>query len=84
MKEFCKAIGLLVFYLFIFSCLIGCSSKEDTIVVSNNQFIQTNYDYNCLDGTKTFTQIILCYQAQDSSEKAQNNLTNSLIADTKH
>lgn len=84
MKELCKIIGLFVFYLFAFSFLPSCASDKETIVVSNNQFIQTNYDYNCLDGTKTFTQIILCYQAQDSSEKAQNNLTNSLIADTKN
>lgn len=78
MKDICKIVGLLTFFLLSFGILLGCTS-EKTIVVSTNQLIQTNYNYQCLDGTKTFTQIILCYQAQDKAEKAQNKITNDLL-----
>lgn len=63
----------------IFGLLSACAKTEPAPVINTNQFIQTNYDFNCLDGTKTFTQIILCYQEQDDAEKAQNNITNKLI-----
>lgn len=65
-------------YIFIILLLIGCSSTKQEIINVNN-YLQTNYDYNCLDGTKTFTQIILCYQEQDEAEKTQNEITNDLI-----
>lgn len=65
-------------YVFIILLLIGCSSTKQEIINVNN-YLQTNYDYNCLDGTKTFTQIILCYQEQDEAEKTQNEITNDLI-----
>ena len=63
----------------IFGLLSACAKTESAPVININQFIQTNYDFHCLDGTKTFTQIILCYQEQDDAEKAQNNITNKLI-----
>ena len=63
----------------IFGLLSACAKTEPAPVINTNQFIQTNYDFHCLDGTKTFTQIILCYQEQDDAEKAQNNITNKLI-----
>lgn len=63
----------------IFGLLSACAKTEPAPVINTNQFIQTNYDFHCLDGTKTFTQIILCYQEQDNAEKAQNNITNKLI-----
>lgn len=59
--------------------LASCSNTKKIEVVNYNQFIQTNYDFNCLDDNKTFTQIILCYQKQDDAEKAQNKITNDLI-----
>lgn len=59
--------------------LIGCSDTQNQIIIQTNQFTQTNYDYNCLTEDKTFSEIILCYQAQDSAEKEQNNITNDLI-----
>lgn len=60
--------------------LCGCTSEtHQATIINTNQFIQEDYDYMCLDGTKTFTQIIVCYQTQDKSEKAQNHITNKLI-----
>lgn len=75
MREICGFIGLTVLFLFLFGMMLsGCTiNKTDTI--STNNLIQTDYDYNCLDGTKTFTQIILCYQTQDKAEKSQSELT---------
>lgn len=78
MKMFCKIIGLLAFYLLILGPILGCTTQT-TNVISTNKFIQTDYDYNCLDGTKSFTQIIICYQKQDAAEKTQNHITNDLI-----
>lgn len=78
MKTFCKIIGLLIFYLLILGPISGCTTQT-THVISTNKFVQTDYDYNCLDGSKSFTQIIICYQKQDAAEKAQNNITNNLI-----
>lgn len=62
--------------------LIGCTTTKPT-VIQTNKFVQTDYDYNCLTGDKTFSEIILCYQAQDKAEKAQNKITNQLIAKNK-
>ena len=78
MKMFCKIISLLAFYLLILGPISGCTTQT-TNVISTNKFIQTDYDYNCLDGTKSFTQIIICYQKQDAAEKTQNHITNDLI-----
>jgi hypothetical protein len=57
---------------------MGCTTTKPT-VIQTNKFIQTDYDYNCLTGDKTFSEIIICYQAQDKAEKAQNKITNELI-----
>lgn len=81
MKTFCKYLLIVVLFLFAFSCINGCTTK--TTVISTNNFIQTDYNYNCLEGDKTFTQIILCYQTQDKAEKVQNKVTNELIRGKK-
>lgn len=81
MKTFCKYLLIVVLFLFTFSCINGCTTK--TTVISTNNFIQTDYNYNCLEGDKTFTQIILCYQTQDKAEKVQNKVTNELIQGKK-
>ena len=73
-----KMILLLLLFIFLLAPIAGCTIQK-THVISTNKFIQTNYDYGCLDGDKTFTQIIICYQKQDAAEKAQNNVTNELI-----
>ena len=69
---------LLLFFILILS---ACTFSKPTIISTNN-IIQTNYDYNCLTNDKTFTEIIICYQAQDKAEKAQNKITNELIQET--
>lgn len=66
-------------YLLLFLLLFGCAETETTTIINTNQLSQDDYDYMCLDGTKTFTQIILCYQAQDKAEKIQNKITNDLL-----
>lgn len=73
-----KIVLLLLLFIFLLAPIAGCTTQT-THVISTNKFIQTNYDYGCLDGDKTFTQIIICYQKQDAAEKAQNNVTNELI-----
>lgn len=78
MKILCRILGLWIFFLFMFGMLFGCTSTEQ-VNVSTNNLVQTDYDYQCLDGTKTFTQIIVCYQAQDKAEKVQNKITNELL-----
>ena len=69
-------IGLLILLMF---CLITGCTFHKTEVISINKFLQTDYDYGCLDGDKTFSEIILCQQKQDVAEKTQNHITNDLI-----
>lgn len=78
MKKICKYVGLFCYILIILGILLGCSFNKPTII-NTNQYIQTDYDFQCLIGDKTFTEIIICYQEQDSAEKMQNKLTNELI-----
>lgn len=77
-RSICKILFILLWFMLLLGPITGCTIQK-TNVISTNKFIQTDYDYNCLDGTKTFTQIIICYQEQDASEKAQNKITNDLI-----
>lgn len=78
MKYFFRVIFLYVLMIFEVLVLVGCTPERITNIYTN-KYIQKDYDYNCLDGTKTFTQIIICYQAQDKAEKVQNKVTNDLI-----
>lgn len=72
-------------YIFVLTSLfILCSCNLCKVpVVSTNEFVQTNYDFNCLTGDKTFSEIIICYQEQDKAEKIQNEVTNKIIKDKK-
>ena len=40
---------------------------------------QTDYNYFCLDGDKTWSQIVVCLDAESKAEKAQNKVTNDLL-----
>lgn len=73
-----KLARILLFFCVLFM-LLGCTTETKT-VVQTNRFVQTDYDYDCLTGDKTFSEIIICYQAQDGAEKAQNAITNDLIS----
>lgn len=77
-KFICKIIIILFWFMLLIAPVVGCTIQK-THVISTNKFIQTNYDYACLDGSKSFTEIIICYQKQDAAEKAQNNITNQLL-----
>ena len=68
----------IAFLAILVMLLAGCKSCPPTLVTTNN-LTQTNYDYQCLAGDKSFSEIIVCYKTQDSAEKAQNNLTNKLL-----
>lgn len=75
-----KQIYIYIFWIIVvFLALTGCTQVKPNII-ETNKFIQTDYDYNCLQGDKTFSEIIICYQTQDKAEKAQNAITNALIA----
>lgn len=74
-----KSYIYIYWILVILLALMGCTIEKPNVIQTNN-FIQTDYDYKCLVGDKTFSEIILCYEAQDKAEKAQNKITNELIA----
>ena len=67
--------AILVFFGFM---LFGCTAQNNT-VINTNQFYQTDYEYFCFDGNKTWSQIVVCLKAQDDAEKAQNKITNDLL-----
>ena len=76
-----KAIFTFLILVFLAICLMiltGCKSCPPTVVSTNN-LTQTNYDYQCLVGDKTFSEIIICQKAQDQAEKKQNNITNEFL-----
>ena len=78
LSEILAIIILIAFYIFAISFLNGCTTHT-TNIVTTNKLIQTDYDYDCLSDDKTFSQIIVCYQKQDSAEKSQNHITNELL-----
>lgn len=77
MKYHIEPTTLIVISVSVLFLLCGCSVKQNQIAI--NSYIQTDYDYQCLDESKTFTQIITCYQLQDKAEKEQNRITNEMI-----
>lgn len=68
----------ILFIVILILILTACTTSKP-VIISTNNYIQTDYNYNCLSDDKTFTQIIICYQKQDKAEKAQNKLTNEMI-----
>jgi len=84
MKTLGRIVVVLILLFFILM-LTGCFGSKDSYVVVND-YRQTNYPTSqCYDGTKTFSQIIVCLQEVDQKEKAQNNTTNEMLDKTiKH
>ena len=78
MKYFFRVIFLYTLFVFEILTLMSCTHTEVRPIYTN-EYVQKDYDYHSLDGTKTYTQIIVCYQTQDNAEKAQNKITNDLI-----
>ena len=69
---------LKILLLSLFCALAGCTTCP-TPVISTNNLTQTDYDYQCLAGDKTFSEIIVCYKTQDKAEKKQNKITNDFL-----
>lgn len=59
--------------------LSSCSLFTKPTVIANNMYYQTDYNYFCLDGDKTWSQIVICLDAENKAEKAQNKVTNDLL-----
>lgn len=78
MKKFFSLLILFLIAFLLLMCVSGCTTNKQ-VVISTNNYIQTDYDFNCLSDDKTFSAIILCYQKQDKAEKAQNKLTNNMV-----
>lgn len=70
-------IFIVVFSLFLSSCSLFTRPN----VISNNMYYQTDYNYHCLDGDKTWSQIVVCLKAESDAEKAQNKVTNDLLSE---
>lgn len=71
---------IIIFAILVFFCLmlVGCTAQNNT-VINKNQFYQTDYNYFCFDGDKTWSQIVVCLDAENKAEKAQNKITNDLL-----
>lgn len=78
-QSLCENLTLYFFLLTLLTFVLGGCSTTKITTISVNEFYQTNYDYNCLEEDKTFSQIIICLKTQDNAEKAQNKITNDLI-----
>ena len=75
-----KRIMLLTIGLFFCLMLVGCSwfSNSNT-TINTHYFYQADYNYFCFDGDKTWSQIVICLDAENKAEKAQNKVTNDLL-----
>lgn len=62
-----------------FTCLVLSGCFSDTVIHTNNMYYQTDYNYFCFDGDKTWSQIVICLDAENKAEKAQNKVTNDLL-----
>lgn len=61
-----------------FTCLVLSGCFSDT-VISNNMYYQTDYNYFCFDGNKTWSEIVVCLNIQNQAERAQNKITNDIL-----
>jgi hypothetical protein len=73
----------LIFSILVTILCTSCAFRHNSNVYTN-QFYQNNYSTEkCYDGTKTFSQIIVCLQEVDKKEKSQNEITNKMIDNEK-
>lgn len=70
---------LMLFIISIFFCLMITGCTKNTTTIQNNQFYQTDYDYMCFENDKTWSEIVICLNAESQAEKAQNKITNDLL-----
>ena len=73
---------LILIAILIFFCLMlfGCSWFNSTTTINTNQYYQQDYNYFCLEEGKTWSQIVVCLNAEGKAERTQNQITNDLLA----
>ena len=74
-----KRLMLLIILAFFCLMLVGCSWFNTTQPIQTNQFYQTDYNYFCLEEGKTWSQIVVCLNAEGKAERTQNKITNELL-----
>lgn len=74
-----KKLILLLIIVFFSLMLVGCSWFGSTNTIQTNQFYQQDYNYFCLEEGKTWSQIIVCLNAEGKAERTQNKITNELL-----
>ena len=62
----------------LFTCLILCGCFNNT-TIQTNRLYQTDYDYQCFSGNKTWSEIVVCLNTQNQAERAQNKITNYIL-----
>ena len=73
-----KIILILIIVLFSLM-LVGCSWFNGNTTINTNQYYQQDYEYFCLDGDKTWSQIVVCLNTENSAERTQNHITNEML-----
>lgn len=65
-------------WVILFTCLMLSGCFSDT-VIHTNRLYQTDYDYQCFSGNKTWSEIVICLDTQNQAERAQNKVTNDIL-----
>ena len=60
------------------ACIVLSGCFSDT-VIHTNRLYQTDYDYQCFSGNKTWSEIVVCLNTQNQAERAQNKVTNDIL-----
>lgn len=62
----------------LFACVLlsGCFNNT---TIHTNRLYQTDYDYQCFSGNKTWSEIVICLDTQNQAERAQNKVTNDIL-----
>lgn len=62
----------------LFTCVMlsGCFNNT---TIQTNRLYQTDYDYQCFSGNKTWSEIVICLNTQNQAERAQNKVTNDTL-----
>ena len=64
--------------IILFTCVVLSGCFSDT-VIHTNRLYQTDYDYQCFSGNKTWSEIVVCLNIQNQAERAQNKVTNEML-----
>lgn len=65
--------------IILFACIVLSGCFSDTVIHTNNMYYQTDYDYQCFSGNKTWSEIVVCLNTQNQAERAQNKITNDIL-----